>query len=196
MSAPPVILCDGCGQPASPEHTGRRLQRLEWATRYRPIHLHTLLLGAASPKTQSEFLYSPDEVPSGEAAHLFSAADILAPNNTPDASHSEFQRRGLFLTHILECPLDAQAGGAQFVVSALTARLPAIFTRIRRSLRPKRLAFISSALDPFIDQFACAQLGCELVLDDGRPFALNHPIPASSGTIARLQGVLALPASR
>ena len=55
------IICDGCGQPASSEHTARRLQRLEWATRYRPIHLHTLLLGAISPADDANFLYWPGE---------------------------------------------------------------------------------------------------------------------------------------
>src|ERR1700704_1387071 len=65
-----VILCDGCGQPASSAHIARRLQRLEWATRYRPIHLHTLLLGAISPQPPAEFLYSPEEAHSGEAANL------------------------------------------------------------------------------------------------------------------------------
>src|SRR3984893_2546309 len=52
------LRCDGCGQPASPEHIARRLQRLEWMTRFRPIHLHTLLLGAFSPLVPAEFLYA------------------------------------------------------------------------------------------------------------------------------------------
>src|ERR1700676_1285930 len=95
-----LILCDGCGQPASPEHTARRLQLLEWATRYRPIHLHTLLLGATSPLVQAQFLYSPDVGHSGEAANLFAAAGMDTQNRSVDALHPEFQRRGLFLTHI------------------------------------------------------------------------------------------------
>jgi hypothetical protein len=79
----------------------------------------------------------------------------------------------------------------------LTSRLPTLFTRIRRSLKPKRLAFISGSLTPLVEQFASAQLNCELVLDDGRAFALDHSNPAEvTAVIARFQDVLAVPASR
>ncbi len=151
MTNPSLILCDGCGQPASPEHIARRLQRLEWATRYRPIHLHTLLLGAVSPESDADYLYSPGELHTGEAANLFAAAGIAAAGKQADALHTEFQRRGLFLTYVLECPLDgkAQNGTGEQPADAkrdslLISRLPAMFTRIRRSLKPKQLALISS----------------------------------------------------
>jgi hypothetical protein len=191
------ILCDGCGQPASPEHLARRLQRLEWATRYRPIHLHTLVLGAFSPEAPAEFLYSPEEAHSGEAANLVAAAGISSAGKSADAIQSEFQRRGIYLTHVLECPLDVPSGDADFLSNALITRLPTLFTRIRRSLKPKRLAFISGSLTPLIERFASAQLGCELVLDDGRAFALDHSNPVEvTAAIARFQDVLAVPASR
>lgn len=191
------ILCDGCGQPASPEHLARRLQRLEWATRYRPIHLHTLLLGAFSPGAPAEFLYSPEEAHSGEAANLVAAAGISSAGKFADAIQSEFQRRGIYLTHVLECPLDVPSNGADFLANSLITRLPTLFTRIRRSLKPKRLAFISGSLTPLIERFASPQLGCELVLDDGRAFALDHSNPAEvTAAIARFQDVLAVPASR
>lgn len=191
------ILCDGCGQPASPEHIARRLQRLEWATRYRPIHLHTLILGATSPLAPADFLYSPEETHSGEAAHLFAAAGISTPGKPADAIQAEFQRRGSYLTHVLECPLDVTSGGADFLNNVLVARLPMLFKRIRRSLKPKRLALISGSLTPFIERFASTQLGCDLVLDDGRAFALDHSDPPEvTLAIARFQSVLAVPASR
>jgi hypothetical protein len=191
------ILCDGCGQPASPKHISRRLQRLEWATRYRPIHLHTLLLGAVSPQTPAEFLYSPEEAHCGEGANLVAAAGISTTGKSADTIQSEFQRRGIYLTHVLECPLDLPSSGADFLSNALITRLPTLFTRIRRSLKPKRLAFISSSLTPLIERFASAQLNCELVLDDDRAFALDHSSPAEvTAAIARFQDVLAMPASR
>jgi hypothetical protein len=191
------ILCDGCGQPASPEHIARRLQRLEWATRYRPIHLHTLLLGAISPLAPVEFLYSPEKTHSGEAANLVAAAGISTAGKSADTIQSEFQRRGIYLTHVLECPLDVPSNAADFLSEALITRLPTLFTRIRRSLKPKRLAFISSSLTPLIERFASAQLDCELVLDDGRAFPLDHSSPAEvTAAIARVQDVLSVPASR
>ena len=191
------ILCDGCGQLASPEHIARRLQRLEWATRYRPIHLHTLLLGAISPQAPAEFLYSPEETHSGEAANLIAAAGISPASKSADAIQSEFQRRGIYLTHVLECPLDVPSSGVDFLNNALITRLPTLFTRIRRSLKPKRLAFISGSLTPSIERFASAQLNCELALDDGRAFALDNSNPAAAtAAIVRFQDVLAVPASR
>src|SRR5258708_87515 len=54
-----AMPCDGCGQTASAEHIARRLQRLEWTTRYRPVHINTLLLGAFSPQEERDFLYAP-----------------------------------------------------------------------------------------------------------------------------------------
>ncbi|MEQ1354666.1 MAG: hypothetical protein ABLT11_11645 [Candidatus Acidiferrum sp.] len=191
-----LILCDGCGQPASPEHIARRLQRLESTTRYRPIHLHTLLLGAVSPAKDAEFFYSPGEAHSGEAAHLFAAAGIAPENKNTDAMHSEFQRRGLFVTHVLECPLDA-ASGAATPESAVAERLAALFTRIRRSLKPKRIAFISGSLTPLISKFDSAQLGCELVVNQGHAFALDSSdLAALSVTVTRLRESLAVPAAR
>jgi hypothetical protein len=191
------ILCDGCGQPASPEHIARRLQRLEWATRYRPIHLHTLLLGAISPLAPVEFLYSPEKTHSGQAEHLVTAAGISISGKSADAIQSEFQRRGIYLTHVLECPLDAPSSGPDFLTNAFITRLPTLFTRIRRSLKPKRLALISESLNALIEQFAAAQLGCELVLDDGRAFPLDHSNPVEvTAAIARFHDVLAVPASR
>jgi hypothetical protein len=191
------ILCDGCGQLASSEHIARRLQRLEWATRYRPIHLHTLLLGAISPQAPADFLYSPEETHSGEAANLIAAAGISPASKSADAIQSEFQRRGIYLTHVLECPLDVPSSGVDFLNNALITRLPTLFTRIRRSLKPKRLALISESLTPLIERFASAQLNCELALDDGRAFALDNSNPAAAtAAIVRFQDVLAVPASR
>ena len=191
------ILCDGCGQPASPEHIARRLQRLEWATRYRPIHLYTLLLGAISPLAPVEFLYSPEKTHLGEAANLIAAAGISTSGKSADAIQSEFQRRGIYLTHVLECPLDAPSSGPDILTNAFITRLPSLFTRIRRSLKPKRLAFVSRSLTPLIERFASAQLSCELVLDDGRAFGLDRSSPVeATAAIARVQDVLSVPASR
>jgi hypothetical protein len=187
-----TILCDGCGQPASPEHLAQRLLRLEWATRYRPIHLHSLLLGAVAPASRAQYLYSPDGTHTGEAVHVLAAADVTGTGKNADAVHAEFQRRGLFLTHVLECPLENNSSAG-----LVESRLPLLFTRIRRSLKPKRLVLISEELAPLIDKFTEASLGCELVLDHGKPFALDAAdVGAVAETGKRLHEVLAVPVSR
>ncbi len=200
-----LIPCDGCGQPASPEHLARRLQRLEWATRYRPIHLHTLLMGAIAPESQANFLYSPDEEHTGEAAQVLAAIGIKGTDKKTEAIHTEVQRRGLFLTHILECPLEAGQLGTSGSANALPdaaaligPRLSPLFTRIRRSLKPKRLVFISGILTPeIIEKFVAADLGSEFVLDRGRAFALDATdSTAVAESTRRLHEVLAVPASR
>src|SRR6266571_3195402 len=71
-----ALPCDGCGQAATAEHIARRLQRLEWTTRYRPVHIHTLLLGAYSPLRDEEFLYASDGEFGGEAAQILDAVGI------------------------------------------------------------------------------------------------------------------------
>jgi len=171
-----LIPCDGCGQPASPEHIARRLQRLEWATRYRPIHMQTLLLGGISPENDADFLYSPEYAHQGEAKTVLAAAGIETTAKSADILHSEFQRRGMYLTHVLECPLALK--GKEHSITDLDAllcsRLNALFTRIRRSLKPRRVVIISEALEPFTARFLAEELGCEVTLDDGHAFRLDN----------------------
>ncbi|MFI5098398.1 MAG: hypothetical protein ACHQT6_10540 [Candidatus Acidiferrales bacterium] len=70
MTTPLSLPCDGCGQSASPGHIARRLQRLEWTTRYRPVHIQGLLLGATVPEADTALLYSPEGNYQGEVANL------------------------------------------------------------------------------------------------------------------------------
>src|SRR5207245_4419750 len=102
MTNPIALVCDGCGQAATAEHIARRLQRLEWTTRYRPVHIHTLLLGAFSPLRDEEFLYRSDGEFRGEAAQILEAVGISPAGKTRDAVEAECQRGGCFLTGALE----------------------------------------------------------------------------------------------
>ena len=114
-----TVPCDGCGQAASTEHIARRLKRLEWTTQYRPVHINTLLLGSVSPREDKGFLYSPTGEFSGEAALVLQAARISPTGKTAETVHAEFQRGGLFLTHVLECPLEREEQRGAELVSLL-----------------------------------------------------------------------------
>jgi len=184
--------CDGCGQIASTEHFARRLQRLEWTTRYRPVHINTLLLGAFSPQEEKEFLYAPGGEFRGEAALLLDALGISTAGKTAEMVHAEFQRGGFFLTHVLECPLDTNAGQEAEAAALLTKRLHLVATRIRRSLKPKRVVLISGALRPILEKILALELGCPVVLDDGKLFEFDGPVPETA--VARLRAALARPA--
>jgi len=176
MTSANVLVCDGCGQAASAEHIARRLQRLEWTTRYRPVHINTLFLGAFSPRNEKDFLYTPGGEFQGEAALLLEAVGISTAGKSADGIHAEFQRAGFFLTHILECPIEGEGSSATEVQAALKSRLAAVATRIRRSLKPKRVMGVTEALNPVVEDVLMLDLGSPLLLDSGKPFRL-----ASSG---------------
>jgi len=164
------LLCDGCAQAASPEHIARRLQRLEWTTRYRPVHIATLLLGAVSPRNDADFLYSGKF--SGEACRILEVAGIATEEKTSEAVLAEFQRGGFFLAYVLECPLDDSAQESE-AGKLLAQRLGPTLARIRRSLRPKKAVLFDKRLGPLLERMSSAELGCPVLLDAGKPFALD-----------------------
>jgi len=185
MTTSSALVCDGCGQTASAEHVARRLKRLEWTTRSRPVHINTLFLGAFSPRDEKDFLYAPGGEFQGEAALLLDALGISTAGKAAEAVHAEFQRAGFFLTHILECPLEDD-GSLQ---TALKNRLAAVATRVRRSLKPKRVMAVTAELALVLDDILAMDLGCPVLLDNGKPFRLEtHP---GENGVARLREALA-----
>jgi hypothetical protein len=183
-----ILRCDGCGQPASPEHIAKRLQRLEWTTRYRPLHIGTLLFGAIPPRNDSEFLYAEGGEFAGEAGIILKAAGLSTSGKSVEATLAEFQRCGFLLTHILECPLEQGASSPTAVQAVLEERFPAMGARIRRSLRPKRLMPVSLLLEPVLERLKRTDLGCPMVLDGAKAFALDGDAPDQA--VARLRHAL------
>ena len=163
MTTDPLV-CDGCGQLASAEHIARRLRRLEWTTRWRPIHIGTLLLGASSPESDDHFLYAVKF--SGEAELALKKAGVSTAGKPPEAILAEFQRGGFFLTHVVECPFD----GAE---ELLRRRVPFVAARIRRSLKPKRIVLIPELPRAVAEALAGCDLGCPIFLGNGQTLASN-----------------------
>jgi hypothetical protein len=188
MPNPDALVCDGCGQAAHADHIAKRLQRLEWTTRYRPIHISTLLLGAASPDSLDDFLYSPHGPFQGEAANALDVAGISLAGKTREAIHAEFQRAGFFLTHALECPVEPGGSREEALAALLPQRVSQVVIRIRRSLKPKRVVLIAKSLNRVADQFSEEQLGCPVIYDGQQPFALDGALPAEA--IRRLRTAL------
>src|ERR1700740_587102 len=90
MPNPTLLPCDGCGQLADSAHISRRLQRLAWATRFRPVHIHALLLAGVAPALDSDFLYAPVPGFQGEAAGILRAAQIPTEGKSPESVLGEF----------------------------------------------------------------------------------------------------------
>jgi len=162
MSNPTLLPCDGCGQLAGSVHISRRLERLAWSTRFRPIHIQSLLLSAIAPERDDDLLYSPNFSFQGEAATVLAAAQISTAGKSPEAVQTEFQKLGLALIHVLECSIPKDISDSQ-LHSLIEKQLPSTLTRIRRSLKPKRLLLISSALQPHAHRFRDAHLGCSVL---------------------------------
>jgi hypothetical protein len=172
MTTPLLLACDGCGQSASPAHLARRLQRLEWTTRYRPVHIQALLLGGVAPEADAAFLYSPEGNYQGEAANLLDALRISRAGRSADAILADFQKGGLLLTHVLECPLEpgtTPSAAQQF----LEKQLPFVIARIRRSLKPKRLVLFSRELAALAGKFTETSLGSPVFTGLYGPLALD-----------------------
>jgi len=187
MAVPTLLPCDGCGQPASAEHIARRLQRLEWATRFRPIHIQALLLAASAPEADSEFLYSPQAPFTGLAGDLLSALSISTAGKSNDEVLADFQKRGLFLVHILECPF-APGIEATEAVDVLDRHLPQAVARVRRSLKPKRVLVLSQDLQRFLPQLSETDLGCPVVY---APLAASSSaVPPTDDEIAAFRAAL------
>jgi hypothetical protein len=165
MVAPQILPCDGCGQLAAPDHIARRLARLELATRYRPVHIQTLLLGAVAPEQSSGFLYSADGIFDGEAGLVLSALEIAREGKSREAVLTDFQKRGLLLSHVLECAVDTAAASGT-LPQLLEAQLPAALARLRRSLKPKRIIVISRELRPLMGKLSASELGCPVSFVD------------------------------
>jgi hypothetical protein len=161
MAIPTILPCDGCGQLASGEHIARRLERLEWATRFRPIHMQALLLAAVAPEADDEFLYAPETRFAGLAGEILWAAEIPANDRLHEEVLTEFQKRGLYLAYALECALEAGAD-ASFAKELLERHLASVMARIRRSLKPKRVLLVSQELQAFLPQIAESS-GCPVV---------------------------------
>jgi hypothetical protein len=155
------LVCDGCGQLADAGHIARRLKRLEWATRFRPVHIQALVLGGIAPKNDAEFLYAPEGLFAGEAGAVLRAAGISTGGKTAEVGLVEFQKLGLMLAHILECPVEAGAD----LPALMEKQLGAVFARIRRSLKPKRVVLVGSGeMRAVAERFRVAELGCPVVL--------------------------------
>ncbi|HXT72356.1 MAG TPA: hypothetical protein VN785_00750 [Candidatus Angelobacter sp.] len=166
------IRCDGCGVVATPEHLRRRVERLELATRFRPIHIDTLILQPAPSPRVEDYFYRPahsreERSTSSQAFFdaILSAAGInVAENKSEETLLTEFQRAGFFLTECCECPVETGGISSEDLAVRMA---PSLLRRVRFSYKPKHILILSSELAPLIPLFRQAGLAENLLLRDG-----------------------------
>lgn len=173
------IRCDGCGVVAAPKHLRSRVERLELATRFRPIHIDTLILYPAPPQRAEDYFYRPAQSREERSASsraffdaMLSAAGInLADAKSEEALLAEFQRAGFFLTECCECPVED--GGVS--TKDLAVRMaPSLLRRVQFSYKPKHILVLSSELAPLIPLFRQAGLAENVLPREGKP--LDIPV--------------------
>ena len=177
------LYCDGCGLPAIASHLRRRYERLEWATKFRPIHIQVLLLNDAPPPLIEDFFYRPG-TPDAERSgyhriffqELMAAAGIsLNDVNSETEALAKFQQHGFFLADICECPIEelASAAGESSKLFVRPAHIrkfaPTLIKRIEHSYKPKKIVPIGADSGEIIPALQQAGMGQQLVLEDGRP---------------------------
>jgi hypothetical protein len=187
-----LLVCDGCGQAADSAHIARRLERLAWSTRFRPLHIQALLMAGIAPKENADFLYAPDSLFHGEAGTIFNAVELRAEGKPVETVLAEFQKLGLMLTHVLECPLNDGTTVAESQ-ALLEKQLPATLTRIRRSLKPKRVLLLSGELAPQGQKFHDANFGCPVLPASGAFLAAPQP---TEGDLHAFRSALSLATTR
>ena len=135
-------ICDGCGAVVDTEHIRKRITRLELATRFRPVHIQTLLIGVAPPERVEDDFYGSEK----EAAEL--------------------QKNGIFLVFAVECPVPT----AEDASEAVRRAVPTVVKRVQLSYKPKAVVLFGQPTGELIEPLRAAGLGDRLVLSGGMPF--------------------------
>ncbi|MHB8539479.1 MAG: hypothetical protein ACYDCD_00845 [Candidatus Acidiferrales bacterium] len=173
------ICCDGCGVVATDEHLRRRVERLELATRFRPIHIETLIVYPAPPEPSEDYFYKPGASRDERSAHARAFFDALTgafrgvENSSAAASEetllAEFQRAGCFLAGCSECPLEETSISTTDLVGRLA---PSLVRRVQYSYKPKQTLLLSNELASLIPFLQQAGFEEKLLLRDGAPIEI------------------------
>jgi hypothetical protein len=175
------IHCDGCTLEATAEHLRRRIARLEWASRFRPIHISTLILSAAPPANLEDHFYYPNALPVAPAERalcedLLAACGIDPQTGNREAALRKFQHEGFFVAQAVECPVGPEAGTD--LDSLLSRLMPTLARRVCYSYRPKSVLLLSQRLNG-VAQALGNGIEAKLLLD-GAPVAVADPADAGA----------------
>jgi hypothetical protein len=163
IPTPGPIVCDSCGLPATPEHIRARMARLEEATRHRPFHIGLLLVCTAPPTDPADDFYAWEQQSASPQSHayiqsLLACVGVSAEKN-PTEQLAEFQRRGVYLARLIECPLPENSATNNFAAKYG----PTLIKRITYSYKPRQIALLAPVVTGLADLLESAGLGPKLV---------------------------------
>ncbi len=169
-----MLVCDGCGAQADDAHIRARIERLELATRFRPIHIQTLLIDSAPPARPQDYFYAvaADRSIRSVGSRTYFDELMKCAGFSSDAAIqeetalAEFQRRGMFLAYAIDCPIGDRAE----LETAARQSAPTVLLRVQSSYKPKHIALLSSPTRELIQPLSAAGWKDRLILDGGGPF--------------------------
>lgn len=168
-------VCDGCGSRTDEDHVRRRVERLELATRYRPVRIKVLLLDGAPPPRIEDYFYqaTKDRSVRSIASRAYfdellkTAGVVTGKEIQEEPALADFQRRGFFLAYAVECPFEDQPDPQ----GALRRLAPTVLKRVQNSYLPAYVVPLSPPTQELIRLFGLVGWGDRLVLNNGAPFS-------------------------
>jgi len=167
-------VCDGCGLEVGEAHIRQRIERLELATRFRPIHIQVLFVDSAPPLRLEDFFYRPAKDRSfrsvGSRMYFDEIMKCLGPPSSrelkEESALADFQRRGYFLVHAVECPVEND----EDLEESLRRHVPGVVRRVQSSYKPKSILLLSQPTYHLVEPLQSAGWDGRLILDNGEPF--------------------------
>jgi hypothetical protein len=166
-------VCEGCGARVDEAHILRRKERLDLAARFRPLQIKVLLLNSAPPALEEDYFYraAKDRSTRSVAARMYFDELVKCMGAKTSAideilSLQEFRKRGFFLIHAVECPIENEGE----LHNAMRKLAPTIVKRVQYSFQPTYIVPISRPTQELIRLFGLIGWGDRLVLDKGGPF--------------------------
>lgn len=177
---PTAVICDGCGAPADAVHLRRRVERLERATRFRPIHIQTLLLNLSPLALDEDDFYGMQSISAASSRGsrdffraVLTGCGIAAPSDkSGEALLADFQRAGFFLADWVECPLEEIVLTDPARLSdSVSRRAATVVARLRFSYKPQRVILLSRTLEPMVPVLERADLTAKILFAGDGPGA-------------------------
>jgi hypothetical protein len=166
-------VCEGCGTRTDEAHVALRAERIEMASRFRPVQIKVLFLDPSPPGRKEDYFYAAATNRSVRSPASRSYFDELAKAMGPmsvagneEGTLSEFRRKGFFLTHAVECPFENEGE----LHAAIRRLAPTAMKRVQYSLKPSYVVPIGTPTKELVRLFGLIGWGDHLVMDGAGPF--------------------------